>query len=412
MLFHTRDLLRERGHEVLDFAMRDDRNVPSPQSEFFAPHRDYNDKSRPLASRVLDATASVYSVKARKQLRRLLEQERPDIAHMHIISHQLTMSIVDELRRHGIPSVITLHDYKIGCPAYVLYRDGQPCRLCTTGHVENAFRYRCLKGSRAASLLATTEARLARARHSWDHIDIHIGPSAFAGDVAIEAGIPRDRVHVIPNFLPDSEVSQRASRFADPPRFFLASRLEAVKGVRELLAAFVGAPRELGTLVIAGAGGELEDDVQAAATREPNIEYLGRISRDDVLDQLRRSRAALVPSLWDENNPMSLLEARAAGVPVIATRVGGLPEMVTDGVDGLLVDPGDVLALRAAASQLAENPALATAMAEAGHRRLRAENSADAHYEKLMEAYRHATELTRERSGIAFSGSDIEPPGA
>ncbi len=405
VLFHTRELLTSHGHEVIDFAMEHPDNLASPYRDHFAPRRDYVDPSRPLASRARDALSSVYSLSARLKLRKLLEETRPDVAHMHIIYHQLTLSIVDELARQGIPSIMTLHDYKIGCPAYVMYRDGQPCSLCTTGPVENVLVHSCVKGSRAASLLAMIEARAARVRGSYRKVDAYVAPSGFAGRVAIATGIDPGTVHVIPNFLPTEEIGDPIAVLEDRPRFLFAGRLEEVKGVREMLDAYgTGDPR-LGTLVLAGAGGELESEVRAAAASCPNIEYLGRLSRERVLGEMRRSRALLVPSRWHENNPMSLLEARAIGAPIICTDMGGLPEMVEDGVDGLVVASASAEALARAILRLAENPQLAWEMGRQGNGRFLKENTSEIHYRRLMAAY----EAARARRSSADSPATDHP---
>jgi len=386
-LFNTRELLASRGHEIIDFAMEHPSNAPSPYSAYFAPRRDYTDPARPLASRARDAASSVYSMDARLKLRRLLGDVRPDVAHMHLIYHQLTLSIVDELARQGIPSVLTMHDYKIGCPAYVLYRDGAPCDLCVAGPVENVVRHRCIKGSLAGSLLAAIEARTARLRGSYRKIDAHIAPSAFAGRVAVASGIDPATVHVVPNFLSADEMREPVVELDEEPRFFFAGRLEKLKGIEDILAAYSGDDRSLGTLALAGVGGALEDDVLAAAERSPNIEYLGRLSRAEVLRQLRRSRAFLIPARWHENNPMSLLEARAVGIPVICTDMGGLPEMVEDGVDGLVVPPGQPQALASAIRRLALDRPLAEQMGRRGHERLGRENTPEVHYKRLISVY-------------------------
>jgi glycosyltransferase involved in cell wall biosynthesis len=403
VLFHTRELLASHGHEVIDFAMEHPNNVASPYSGHFAPRRDYVDRSRPLPSRARDALSSVYSIGARHKLRKLLQETRPDVAHMHIVYHQLTLSIVDELAQQGIPSVMTLHDYKIGCPAYVMYRDGEPCSLCTSGPVENVLLHRCIKGSRAASLLAAVEARTARVRGSYRKVDAYVAPSAFAGRVATATGVDPRTVHVIPNFLPASEIGEPVTVLDRQPRFFFAGRLEEVKGVREMLDVYSGDDARLGTLVLAGAGGELESEVQAASESNPSVEYLGRLSRDEVLMQMRRSRALLVPSRWHENNPMSLLEARAIGVPVICTDMGGLPEMVENGLDGLVVSRASATSLAAAIVRLAEDSELAQEMGRRGHERFLAENTPDVHYERLMAAYEAAH--TRQRGDRASGGA-------
>jgi glycosyltransferase involved in cell wall biosynthesis len=395
VLFHTRKLLSDNGHEVVDFAMAHPDNVDSPYSEFFAPRREYTDASRSAILRGRDAVSSVYSLAARKRLRRLLEQTKPEIAHMHIIYHQLTMSIVDELARAAVPMVMTLHDYKIGCPAYVLYRDGRPCHDCTSGAVHNVVRNRCIKGSGAASILAGIEATLSHRTGKYDKIDAYVCPSAFAGKVATATGIPVDRIHVVPNFLPPEEVGQPVASLADSPRFLFAGRLEEVKGVDDLLEAFRAGGAAMGTLVIAGAGGGLEAKVKETAAALDNVEYLGRLSRQQVLAQLRQSRAAVLPSRWDENNPMSILEARTVGIPVIVSDRGGLPEMVTDGVDGKVVRAGDIAGWRSSIEKLASDRASAETLGRAGYRRFCKDNTAAVHYEKLMSAYAAAAARRR-----------------
>jgi glycosyltransferase involved in cell wall biosynthesis len=390
VLFNTRALLTARGHEVIDFAMEHPDNVPSPYADYFAPRRDYMDPLRPLPARASDALSSVYSMKVRRKLRKLLDYVRPDVAHMHVVYHQLTLSIVDELAQQGIPSVLTLHDYKIGCPAYVLYRDGAPCELCLTGPVENVIAHRCVKGSRAGSLLAAIEARTVQIRGSYKKIDAHIAPSSFAGRIAVASGVDPDTVHVVPNFLSPDEMGDPVEALEKEPRFFFSGRLEEVKGVRDLLDSYGTDKLGLGTLVLAGAGGALEDEVIAAAANSQNIEYLGRLSRAEVLSQLRCSRALLLPARWPENNPMSLLEARAVGVPVICTDMGGLPEMVEHGVDGLMVPSAQPQALSGAIRQLAQDRRFAEEMGRRGYERLLRDNTPDAHYERLIAVYESA----------------------
>src|SRR3954451_17424374 len=387
VLFHTRKLLTERGHVVLDFAMEHPDNVESDYSKYFPRRREYTDGSRPLSLRAWDAAASVYSVGAKRSLRRLLEREKVDVAHLHIVYHQLTMSVVDELAAAGIPVVMTLHDYKIGCPAYVLYRDGKPCYDCASGGAAGVVRHKCVKGSRAASVIAGAEAMVAHRLRKYDKVDMYVCPSGFAGDIAIRTGVDPRRVRVIPNFLPDDEVREPVDRLASDPEFFFAGRLEEVKGIGELLEAFESGSAGMGKLVVAGAGGDLEVRVKKAAERTPAIDYRGRWTRDEVREQLRRSRAAVLPSRWNENNPMSILEARSLGVPVVVSDRGGLPEMVSDGADGLVVEAGDVLGLRQAMTTLAEDRGLAERFGATGRERFLRENTAEAHYRALLGVY-------------------------
>jgi glycosyltransferase involved in cell wall biosynthesis len=387
--FATRELLADAGHEIVDFAMAGAANAPSADARYFAPERSYAPDGARLR-RIRDAGASVYSLAARRAIRRLVQARRPDLAHLHNVYHQLTLSIVDELARQGVPVVMTLHDYKLVCPAYTLYTEGAPCRRCVSGHPLHVIPHRCIKGSTAASALGAAEAVLARARGSYRRVDAFIAPSRFLAGLAATA-VPAERVHVVPNFLAAEPPSEAVLGGAREPVALYAGRLEAVKGVRELLSAFerIAAP---GRLEIAG-DGPLRPLVLAAAAREPRIRYLGRLSGEDVAARLRRASVMVLPSLWEENCPMSVLEARAAGAPVVCASSGGLPELVTDGRDGLLVDPRDAGALAAAVERLIGDGALRAAMARNGAERFTREHRPERHRERLLAVYRSAAGL-------------------
>jgi glycosyltransferase involved in cell wall biosynthesis len=388
---HTRDLLRSRGHRVIDFTMDDPQNLPSEQASYFAPRRSY-DSSTGVARRAWDAVNALYSVSARRALGRLLDVEKPAVAHIHNIYHQLTLSIVDELHARGIPIVQTLHDYKIACPAYTLFTEGAPCRRCVGRSTIHAVRHRCVKGSLPASALAAAEASIARRRGTYQRVAFFIAPSRFAGSIAMAAGIPEQRVRFLPYFLPDDELVEPSSA-ARPPTFFFGGRLAETKGVRQLLTAFEQVPAPA-RLKVAG-WGPLEAEVQAAAERNSRVEYLGSVPRSDVLSELARSRALLLPSTWEDNCPLVMLEARARATPVIASDRGGPPEFVRDGVDGFVVDPDDIGALSERIRRLAEDESMAEEFGRLGRERLLLHHRADSHYAQLLEIYEQATARPR-----------------
>lgn len=389
-MLNTRTLLRTRGHTVLDFGMADPRNVPSREAQYFAPARDYN--SGGALRRARDAALTIYSPAARRGLADLLDNQSspPDIAHLHLISHQLTFAVLDELYARGIPTVMTLHDYKIACPAYTAFRDGRTCTSCIGKAGIPGVVHGCLKGSRGASAVAAIEAALSQVRREWHKVSRFIAPSGFAKEIAVRAGIPPHKVDVIPNFIPESEfrdASELAAGSLTRDEFFFAGRLEYVKGVQWLLEAFQRDDMP-GRLVIAGAGGSLLEEVRGVSAKCDRVEFLGRLSRDEVLRRMATARAVLVPSLWDENNPISLLEARAAGAPVIATTVGGLSEMV-DSRDGFLIRPGDTHALRRAVQSLLDDSVRAS-LSAVGRQRLARDNSEQAHLDALIGTYARA----------------------
>jgi glycosyltransferase involved in cell wall biosynthesis len=364
--------------------MEDPQNLFSEQAEFFAPARSYRGHASPQR-RVRDAAAAVYSVPARHAIARLLDRARPDVAHLHNIYHQLTFSIVDELNSRGIPMVQTLHDWKLACPAYTLFTEGAPCRRCVNSNVLHAIRHRCVTDSLPASAVAALEAAIAHRRGSYDLIDRYIAPSEFAKSIAQAAGIPAARVDLVPYLIPDAELGFRESDVVREPVFFCAGRLEETKGIRQLLAAFERVPPPA-RLQIAG-WGSLQGEVEAAAARNSRIEFLGTRSREEVLNGLARSRALLLPSVWEDNCPLVLLEAQACSTPAIVSDRGGLPEFVRDGVHGFVIDPEDIASFSARIVRMADDHSLAADMGLRGRERLLMEHRADVHYERLLETY-------------------------
>ena len=383
----TRQLLLDRGHEVIDFAMQHEANLPSPYEAFFAPRRSY-DNDGPITRRAVDAASSVYSPSARRALSKLLDVHRPDVAHLHNVYHQLTLSIIDELATRQIPTVLTLHDWKIACPAYTLFTEGEPCRRCPSGSVASAVRHRCVKSSASASAIAATEAWIARRRGSYGKVQRFIAPSRFAVDVASLGGIDKRRVAHIPNFLPDDEMNIDTPIGDAGPQFVYAGRLEETKGIRNLLQAFA-AVHSPASLRIAGRG-PLETEVRAAAAHDSRIRYLGMLSRIELYEELEAARGALLPSLYEDNGPLIILEAQARGKAMIVTDRGGPPEFVRHQETGLVIDPERIEDLTDAMERLACDGELAARLGAQARDRVRHEHSATHHYELLTEAYEQA----------------------
>jgi glycosyltransferase involved in cell wall biosynthesis len=384
---HTRRLLQDRGHDVIDFAMRDDANLPSPYASFFAPPRSYA-SDVPLRERAAHALSSVYSPAARRAIARLLDAHRPDVAHLHNVYHQLTLSIVDELASRRVPIVLTMHDWKIACPAYTLFTDGEVCRRCPTGNVASAVRHRCVKSSTAASAIAAAEAIVAHRRGSYDKVQRFIAPSRFAIGVAALAGVSETKVAHIPNFLPDDELNVTTRGDDAGAQLLYAGRLESTKGIRNLLAAFARV-RTPATLRIAGRG-ELVEEVLTAAATDPRISYLGQLPRDDLYAEIDAARAVVLPSLYEDNGPLIILEAQARAKAMIVTDRGGPPEFVRHEETGLVVDPAAPSSLAAAMERLAGDAELARALGARAQQDVRREHSAARHYELLTRTYADA----------------------
>jgi glycosyltransferase involved in cell wall biosynthesis len=384
MMFDLSAGLTERGHDVVPFATADPRNEPTPYARYFAPSRDYD---APNAFRLKLAVSMIHDREAAACLDRLLDAVNVDVAHLHNIYHQLSPSILWVLRRRGIPTVMTLHDYKLVCPVYRLFRDGHPCEECVGRRTPvGAGLHTCHRGSRAQSWLVALESTVHRWRRVYEKgVDLFVSPSEFLGGVVRRHGIEPPRLRVIVNAPrrrgPPAAADERAAR----PRVLYAGRLSFEKGVDVLVTAAREAPDvEVG---IAGRG-PLEAELQARAEGIPNVQFLGWLDADALRQELGRAWAVALPSVWYENAPLSLLEAYAAGRPVLASDRGGLPEMVEEEHSGRLVPAGDVTAWTRALRRVAAEPERLAAMGELARARLDRVYDFDDCVEAYLDAYR------------------------
>ena len=275
----------------------------------------------------------------------MIEEWKPDVVHFHNIWPLLTPSALRIAKRRNAAVLLTAHNYRFACPGGMLLRDGAVHQDCIEGS-SLVCALRNPRNSFAESLaygIALEVQRRLRMLERW--VDAFVAPSTFMAQMLVRAGLPEKRVHVIANGLPPSIEPRALGRSA---LFF--GRLSAEKGARTVLEAARLAPDI--PVVIAGAG-PLEPEVRAAP-----VNYLGRLNQQGLARALDGAAFSLAPSECYDNQPFAVLEAFAAGRPVIATRIGGLPEIVRDGVTGLLVSPHSPAELAGAMRRLLLDPNL------------------------------------------------------
>jgi glycosyltransferase involved in cell wall biosynthesis len=337
--FRHAEMFAALGWRNAYFAMHHPQNLPSEWSEYFVDELQHGHEYG-VVQKALMATKVVWSFEAQRKLRRLLAAFEPDVAHLHNIYHHLSPSILSEFRAAGVPAVMTAHDLKLACPSNKMFNDGGVCERCKGGNYLNVVRHACVQGSRAASAIVAVEAWSQRLLRSYArHLDRIVVPSRFFLEKFVEWGWPRDRFEYIPNWADTADTAFDPT----PGDYFLYfGRLSGEKGVETAVRAAVAAGVPL---AVAGEGPLREPLERLAEGAGGAIRFLGFQRGEALAALVRGSRAVLVPSECYENAPLALIEAYAAGKPVIGSRLGGIPELVDEERTGWLFPAGDADAL-------------------------------------------------------------------
>lgn len=347
--------LERMGHEVAYFSMKHPDNLPCEWDKYFVTQREYNNVKNPLKA-ARDGMALIYSPEAKRNFQALCEKFRPDVVHLNNVHRQITLSILDApyLKESKVPVFYTAHDYVTVCPGYLMLDgDGRVCDACLEdGRYRHCIERRCVKGSRAKSALAAMEASFNRAHKSNQRIDKAIAPSRFMRSKLIEGGWPEDKVIFLQNFADDA-ILKRASNVGtdltdrENPYLLFFGRLSVEKGVDTLLRAFDVAlpnlPQDM-RLVVVGDGPDAADFKALVSSLgcASRIEFAGYQTGGALQAYVERASLAIASSRWRENMPYSIVEAFAAGTPVVGTNIGGIPELVDEGKTGYICEPGDV----------------------------------------------------------------------
>ena len=327
-------------------------------------------------SRLTLAQDTLWSGRTVADVGRLIQELRPDVIHVHNTFPLISPSLYWAAERAEVPLVQTLHNFRLMCLNALFLRDGKVCEDCM-GHLPwRGVVRKCYRGSRATSLALAGMLTLHRGLGTYrNKVARYIALNGFCRDKFIEGGLPADRVVVKPNFV-DLAAPQPALRAG----FLFVGRLSVEKGVATLAAAM--ARLHDVQLRVAGDGPEagLLDGV-AAVTR------LGSLPGEAVRQEMGRAVALVVPSICYENFPRTIAEAFACGLPVIASRIGALADIVRDGKTGLLFEPGNPQDLADKLAWAQAHPEEMAAMGRNARTQYEAEFSAEVNYRRLMEIY-------------------------
>ncbi|MGB1547501.1 MAG: glycosyltransferase family 4 protein [Alphaproteobacteria bacterium] len=329
------------------------------------------------------ALATPYSEASRQRMAECIAEHDPDLVHVHNFFPLLTPSIFDACMDAGVASVMTLHNYRLICPAATLYRSGHVCEECVTGSPYHAVLHGCYRGSQPGSLAVARMVARHRKAGTWQtRPDRFVALTEFAKRKFVEGGLPKSRIRVKPNFLPEGDGGAEAAGAREGGLF--VGRASPEKGVRMLLRAWRGLDVPLR---LAG-GGPLLEEVRREAPA--SVAVLGVCAKKDVAEEMRRAAFLVFPSEWYEGFPMVLLEAFRAGLPVIASKLGAMAEIVEEGRNGLAFAPGDADALAEKVRWAVANPEAMRAMGENARKLYETNYTAEANYARLIEIYKEA----------------------
>lgn len=368
-------LLRARGHEVLTYHVT---------------NQDIGDGLR----QALVAPGVVWSWSSKRAILALLKEHKPDVAHFHNTFPLISPAAYWACGEGGVPVVQTLHNYRLVCPNAMLMHRGRVCN----GHDGRAGMLKCITrgcyhDSRLQTAVVAAMLGIHRLLRTWkDQVDVYITLTEFARAKVVEMGLPGEKVFVKPNFVhPDPGVRDQDSR----GRYALfVGRLSPEKGLETLLKAWRLLPNV--PLKIVG-GGPLLERVRRFVNDGPlgNVEVLGHRPREEVWGYVKGASFLVFPSESYEGFPMTIVEAFACGVPVLASQMGSAEEIVADGRTGLHFPPGDPEDLAARVEWAWTHPREMAEMGREARKEYEAKYTAERNYEMLMEIYRLARRRRR-----------------
>lgn len=353
---------------------------------------------------------TVWATDTRRHIIGILESEKPDLIHAHNTFVMVSPSIFSACHEAGIPVVMTLHNYRLCCPAAIFFRDGHICEECVDRSLWQGIRHACYRDSRAATATVALMLAVHRQRQTWVRdVDYYIALTEFARSRFVRAGLPPEKVMVKPNFAyPDPGMREdTAGEYA-----LFAGRLSPEKRVNTLLAAWSRLCRQIPLVIIGGGPQQSELEREKDRSGLKSVTFLGQLPRDRVLAAMRRARFLIFPSEWYENFPVTIAESFACGLPVICSRLGAMNEIVEDGRTGLTFAPGDPEDLAEKVEAAWSDPRRMQLMGKEARQEYESKYTAEKNYPVLMEIYQRALERSQLVNYICSVSTDHAPPGA
>lgn len=419
-LFNIKSRLEAAGHEVIPFSVRYSQNLPSDYSRHFVSPIGgedevfFDDHRKTMGSTLKGLSRLFYSREVEQAAASLIEETRPDVAYVLYYLRKMSPSLLVGIKKMGLPIVARVSDYGMMCGEHHMLLNDRPCTLCVDKGRHQQVINRCVKNSRIISALDAVATAFHNNRGYFDLIDRFVTTNEFMSEMMVRAGVSPSRIVCNPTFT-DMERFKPAEKPAYPPYIVYIGRLDRPKGVHLLLSAFAQLKNELGdrmpALKIAGEGhsapyvAALQSN---AAALGADVQFLGRVGADEVPELFRGAICSVMPVLWYENLPNSVVESFASGCPVVGARIGSLASTITDERDGLLHEAGNAEDLARQIRRLVTDPALRARLAVGARETAATVHSPDAHLQRLLQLFREVRASAQQPSH-PLHGADPQP---
>ncbi|MCG8570244.1 MAG: glycosyltransferase family 4 protein [Spirochaetes bacterium] len=368
VLSEEKQLLKQKGNTV-SFVSVDNKHINNFRTKLYT------------------AVNLAYSKRSKQKLKKKIKRFKPDIVHVHNFFPLLTPSIYDACKEEKIPVVQTLHNYRLVCSAASLMRNGRICEKCLCRSSYWAAIHCCYRNSLLGSISVARMIDYHRGKKTWQNkVDRFIALTEFSRNKFIEAQFPQKKISVKPNFIIDPIQSEQQREKHYKKRALFVGRLSYEKGIQTLIDAWRGIDCRL---QITG-DGPLYSDLKKEVSG--NIELLGYLSADKVQKKMLESSFLILPSIWYEGFPMVIVESFACSLPVVASKLGSMAEIINDGYTGLHFNPGDVKDLRKKVQFMVDHPDLAKKMGANARKEYEQKYTPEKNYEMLINIYKDTIE--------------------
>lgn len=370
--------LEKKGNVVQYFGMYDKKNTVGNTLNLYTKNMDFHTSK---FRKVLYPFKIIYSFEAKKKIKKLIKEFKPDIIHLNNINFQLTPSIIDAAYKMKVPVIQTVHDYQMICPNHFLYnwKEKCICEKCIKGSKWNCTKYNCIHNSKIKSVLGSIEGILySKILRTYSKVDLYICPSKFLEEKLLENNAYNNKTISLCNFI---ELDNEYCALPKEDYILYFGRLAEEKGLLDLMDAMKQLPNI--KLKIAGKG-PLESIIKS----KDNIEYVGFKTGNELKKLISKAKFAVYPSVWYENCPLSILEAESYGTPVITANYGGMKELVENNATGILINEINSETLKDAIEQLYNDDKKIEKMKENCIKKRKKMITLDQYVDKLINLYK------------------------